>query len=384
MKWPRLQRRTVVLLVVLASLAVLFAFVVIRSGPLARVAVTVSKVESRAVVPAIYGMGTVQARHRYKIGPVQAGRILRVTVNVGDSVSGGQVLGEMDPVDLDARILGQEAAIRGGEAVLRQAEARLAFAHAQARRYEQSLVIRGTSEESVSSKQQEEDVAGAALQAAHDAIDRLRAELKALHAQRNNLRLVAPGDGGLVVARHAEPGSTVVGGQVVIELIDPRSLWVDARFDQISAEGLAAGLPATIVLRSRRDARIRGRVLWVEPQADVVTEETLAKIVFESEVSPIPPVGELVEATLMLPALPESPVIPNAAIRTFHGRRGVWVLTEKGIEFRPVITGRADLDGRVQVMQGLTIGDQVVVYGEKVLTPRSRIRVVKRLVEMTP
>ncbi|MBE7537307.1 MAG: efflux RND transporter periplasmic adaptor subunit [Opitutaceae bacterium] len=384
MKWPRLQRRTVVLLVVLASLAVLFAFVVIRSGPLARVAVTVSKVESRAVVPAIYGMGTVQARHRYKIGPVQAGRILRVTVNVGDSVSGGQVLGEMDPVDLDARILGQEAAIRGGEAVLRQAEARLAFAHAQARRYEQSLVIRGTSEESVSSKQQEEDVAGAALQAAHDAIDRLRAELKALHAQRNNLRLVAPGDGGLVVARHAEPGSTVVGGQVVIELIDPRSLWVDARFDQISAEGLAAGLPATIVLRSRRDARIRGRVLWVEPQADVVTEETLAKIVFESEVSPIPPVGELVEATLMLPALPESPVIPNAAIRTFHGRRGVWVLTEKGIEFRPVITGRADLDGRVQVMQGLTIGDQVVVYGEKVLTPRSRSRVVKRLVEMTP
>ena len=56
---------------------------------------------------------------------------------------------------------------------------------------------------------------------------------------------------GLVIARQADAGTTVVlAGQAVIELINPDSLWIDTRFDQISAEGLQAGLPAQVQLRS--------------------------------------------------------------------------------------------------------------------------------------
>lgn len=378
MKFPRLQRRTLALIAVISPLAVLFVYVALRSGPLAPVAVTLTTAEPRAIAPALAGIGTVQARYTYKIGPTYAGRIQRLDVQVGDAVKAGQVLGEMDPVDLDERMGAQQAAIKSAEAALRQAEAKQTFAQTQARRYEQLLAVRGTSEESTAIKRQELAVADAALGAAREDASRMRAEWQALRAQRSSLRLVAP-VAGLVTVRHADPGTTVVAGQAVVEVIDPASLWVDARFDQISAEGLAAGLPARIVLRSRRGQSQPGRVLRVEPQADVVTEETLAKIVFDAPLSPLPPVGELAEVTVQLPELPAAPTIPNAAIRTLDGKRGVWKFTGGRLAYAPLVLGRSDLDGRVQVEKGLAAGDQLVVYSEKALSARSRIHVVDRL-----
>ncbi len=372
------------LLAILALLGVLFVYVVLRSGPLAPVAVTIDTAKLQSIRPALYGLGTVQARFRYKIGPTQPGRLLSLEVHVGDMVSGGQAVGEMEHLDLDDRIYAQQAAIRGGESSLRQAEVKREFAQSQTRRYEQALESRSSSEEIVAAKRQEEAVAEEAVKAARDAIVRMSAELKALQTLRNNLRLLAPAEGGLVVARHADPGSALAAGQTVIEVIDPKSLWVDTRFDQISAEGLAPGLPARIVLRSKQALRLPGRVLRVEPQADVVTEEVLAKIIFDPAVSPMPPLGELAEVTLFLPELPSVPVIPNAAVRTVDGRRGVWTFSEGKIVFKTISLGRSDLEGRVQVARGLAEGEQVVVYGEKALTTRSRVHVVERLPGVEP
>lgn len=383
MKFPRLQRRTLALIAVIAPLLVLFVYVALRSGPLAPVAVTVATVESRPIAPALSGIGTVQARYTYKIGPTSAGRVARLDVHAGDAVAAGQLLGEMDAVDLDDRIGAQQAAIKSAEAASREAMATQAFAQAQANRYEKLLTAGGTSEESVAIKRQELAVADAALAAAREDVTRVRAELQALRAQRSNLKLVAP-VAGLVIARLADPGTTVVAGEAVLEIIDPTSLWIDTRFDQISANGLAAGLPARVMLRSRGRESLPGRVLRVEPQADDVTEETLAKVVFDEVLPALPPVGELAEVTVQLVELPAAPTIPNAAIRTVDGRRGVWKIDGKKLAFAPLALGRADLDGFVQVERGLAEGDRLVLYTEKALTARSRIHVVARLPGVAP
>ncbi|MBS0597622.1 MAG: efflux RND transporter periplasmic adaptor subunit [Burkholderiaceae bacterium] len=383
MKFPRLQRRTLMLLAVAVPLAVLFVYVALRSGPLAPVAVTVTQVESRSIAPALAGIGTVQARHTYKIGPTAAGRVRRVDVQVGDTVAAGQVLGEMDPVDLDERLRAQQAAIASADAALRQAEAKQAFARTQAKRYDDLLAVRGTSEELAATRRQELALADAALAAARADGARLRAELQAVRAQRGNLVLLAP-VAGLVVARDVDPGTTVVAGQAVVELIDPASLWVDTRFDQIGAEGLAAGLPAKAVLRSRRGQALDARVLRVEPRADVVTEETLAKLTFDAPPATLPPVGELAEVTVQLPALAAAPAIPNAALRTVGGKLGVWKMVDGKLAFQAVTPGRGDLDGWVQVTQGLAVGEPVVVYSEKALSAGSRIQVVDRIAGVVP
>lgn len=60
-------------------------------------------------------------------------RIKRVTVQVGDTVRAGQVVAEIDPVDLDSRIAGQAAAVQRAEASLKAAEAQLREAVARDR-----------------------------------------------------------------------------------------------------------------------------------------------------------------------------------------------------------------------------------------------------------
>lgn len=378
MKGLPLQKRTVALLAVIIPLLALFAYVGLRSGPLAPVNVTVATVEAGSISPALFGVGTVEARYSYQIGPTFAGRVGRLDVHVGDRVSAGQLLGEMDPVDLDDRIRSLQSAFKSAEAALREAEARQAYAQTQARRYEQLFAARLTSEETAATKRQELQIADAALSAAREDLARARSDREALVAQRNNLHLVAPVD-GVVSIRAADPGTTVVAGQLVVEVIDTDSLWVDTRFDQIRSSGLTFGLPAKIVLRSRGDESLAGRVLRVEPRADAVTEETLAKIVFTSLPDPLPPIGELAEVTVELAAVRAAALIPIAAVRREGEELGVWQLVEGELQFTPVTLGSSDLDGRVQVREGLESGDEIVLYSDKALNSRSRIRVVEQI-----
>jgi len=378
MKKLPFQKRTLALIVVLVPLLALFVYVALRSGPLAPVSVVLATVENKGLSPALFGIGTVEARYTYKIGPTFAGRVKHLDVHVGDRVKAGQVLGKIDPVDLDERIKAQNAALKRANAQLSEAQARKDYAQIQASRYDKLLKARSTSEEVVATKQQELLVAEAGLTAAREELSRVRSEQAALEAQRSNLSLIAPVD-GLVVSRDAYPGTTVVAGQAVVELIDPNTIWVNVRFDQIRAQGLAAGLSARITLRSQAGKQHVGRVLRVEPLADAVTEETLAKIVFDKIPDPMPPIGEIAEVTISLPTLAAAPVIPNAAIRHIDGRLGVWQVINGDLRFTRISLGTADLEGHVQVREGLKIGDKVVAYSENTLNKRSRIHVVDHI-----
>ena len=392
MKQFHIQPRTLAMIGVLVPLLVLFIYVALRSGPLTPVPVTVAMVENQAIMPSLFGIGTVEARYTYRIGPTFAGRVKQVSVDVGDRVSAGQLLGEMDPVDLDDRIAALEAVLKRAEAQVTVAEAqagdataRMTYAETQARRYEQLVDARTASAELLDAKRQERAVAETSLASARANLDavrheqtRVRFDRDALVKQRANLRLIAPAD-GLVVSRQAEPGSTLVAGQPVVEMVDPGSLWINVRFDQLNASGLQSGLAGHIVLRSQGGQVLAGRVLRVEPLADSVTEEILAKVAFDAVPALLPAIGELAEVTVALPALPSGPSIPNAAIQRIDGKLGVWQVIRGDLHFTPIMLGTADLDGQVQVREGLKAGDHIVVYSAKALSNRSRIDVVDQI-----
>lgn len=392
MKRLPLRSRTLALLAVIIPLLALFVYVVFRSGPLASVPVTTTTVESRAIAPALFGIGTIEARYTYKIGPTAAGRVLRVNVQVGDQVRAGQVLGGMDPVDFDERIAAQNAELKSAEAGVLTAEARIQetaarqhYSETQAQRYEQLFKARSVSEEDTDTKRQEFQVATASLataqaglEMARQALSRARANLDVLIQQKANLQLVAPA-AGLVTVRHADPGTTVVAGSAVLEVIDPTSLWINVRFDQLRAAQLRAGLPARIVLRSREGQTFTGKVLRVEPVADTVTEEILAKVGFDQMPAPLPPIGELAEVTVALPELPSAPVVPNASVKRVGGKIGVWLLQDGALAFAPIQAGASDLEGRVQVLDGLECGARVIVYSQRSLGAHTRVKVVPRL-----
>ena len=373
-----LKGRTLTLLAVIIPLLVLFIYVALRSGPLAPVAVTLTTIESKPLTPSIFGIGTVASRYTYKLGPILTGRVLRIHVNVGDPVKAGRVLAEMDPVDLDARILSQQATLKRADATLKEAKIRQTYARTQMQRYEALFDVHSTSEEIVTTKRQDFLVADTSLAAAQEDVVRAHTDLDALLAQRNSLRLIAPVD-GIVTLRDIDPGTTVVAGQSVVEMIDPKSIWINVRFDQIATQGLTQGLLAQIVLRSQKDHLFQGHVMRLEPKADSVTEELLAKITFDALPEPLPPLGELVEVTVDLPPLSARAIIPNAAVRKNGQTVGVWEIINENLHFTSIKLGSSDLNGSVQVLEGLKEGSRIVVYSEKALSSKSRIRIVDKI-----
>ena len=62
---------------------------------------------------------------------------------------------------------------------------------------------------------------------------------------------------------------------------------------------------------------------------------------------------------------------------------GVWQVINGDLRFTAVSLGIADLEGRVQIREGLKVGDQVVAYSENALNERSRIHVVDHISGVT-
>ena len=396
MKTDPQRRRRWALAALALALAAALAFVVLRSGPWSPTRVTVAELRGGTLQAGLFGTGIVEARRSYLVGPTAAGRVRRVEADVGDAVRAGQLLAEMDPVDLDERAAALQASIgRAGSALAAaraaqaEATARRALAAANAQRWVELGQREFVSPSAVEGRQQELAAADAALTAAQAGIGgaeqdlaRLRAEREALLQQRRNVQLRAPAD-AVVTAREAEPGSTVVAGQAVLKLAEPGSLWLTLRLDQGRSAGLAAGLPVQIVLRSRPHQSLPGRVLRVEPVGDAVTEERIVRVGFDAA----PPglaIGELAEATVTLAAAPARLLVPNAAIQRERGQTGVWQLADGRVRWQPVRTGASGLDGQVELIEGLAAGDRVVVHSERPLRADARVAVVQALAGAAP
>jgi HlyD family secretion protein len=325
-----LDRRTFLIAAAVVLVAVLVLFVA-RSGPLASMRVTVAPVARADLAPLLFGIGVVEARRSYLVGPTTAGRVRYVAVDVGDVVKAGQLLAEMDPVDLDQRIAATNAAARRAQnavdtaaAQLTDSAARREVAAANARRYEElgrkgfvsSSVTEGKAQE-MNSASAQFAAAEAALAGARQDLARLDAERAGTQQQRSNLRLLAPAD-GVVTARDAEPGSTVVAGQAVVRLVAADSLWLKMRLDQHRSAGLQVGLPAEIVLRSRPGEVLPGKVARIEMLSDSVTEERIALVTFDTPPKDVS-IGEMSEITLHPPGVKQALAVPGAALR--HARR---------------------------------------------------------------
>ena len=386
-----LQRQAVLIaagIVILLSLG----WLVTNQGPLAPAKVTVAKVERGALVATTFGIGTVEARRAYALGPTAASRILRMPVDQGDRVKSGQLVAELDPVDLDDRLAASElavertaSAIRAAEAQLAEAQSRARVTNANARRYGELRGQGFVSQEALDAKLHEANAANAAADAAAAQVaaarrdrERAQAEVAGTAKLRAQTRLVSPVE-GIVSARLVEPGTTVVAGQAVVQVIDPSSLWVRARVDQGQSGGLRVGQPAEIVLRSNPGAVYRGEVQRVDWVSDAVTEERIVNVGFAARPEGVS-VGELVEVTIRIAELADVRSVPAAAVKRVDRQDGVWRISEGRVTFRPVEVGTTTLDGRSQILAGLEDGEAVVVHSEQTLLPDARVKVVASIV----
>ncbi len=371
-----------------------FGWVVATEGPLAPIKITVAKPVTGTLGTSVFGIGTVVAQRSYVLGPTTPGRIAEVRVDVGDRVQAGQLLAQMEAVDLHQRVESARLAAeraehteRAAQASLTESRSRFKLAQAELRRYEQMRKDGHVSEQDILNKRYEVDATRAAvdgsfanLQAAHDDRERALSDADGVRELREQLRLTSPVD-GIVTARHAEPGTTMVAGQSIVEVIDPASLWVSARIDQRQAGSIRVDQRAEVVLRSAPNSPQPAKVARLDWVSDPITEERSVNLRFDQPPVNVP-VGELVEVTIWTEEIENARWIPAAARRRVAQQEGVWVLNDESITFRAVRFGATTLDGRVQISDGLLQDEQVVVHSEQALAVGANIKVVSSLISV--
>ncbi|MBI5716306.1 MAG: efflux RND transporter periplasmic adaptor subunit [Burkholderiales bacterium] len=317
----------------------------------------------------VVGPGTLQARVPVTLAARITATVRQVNVDVGDVVRRGQTLALLDDRDLAARravVGGQQVALArnavAAEASIAKAQADLELARSKQQRDAELLRTGFVSQAVLDTSNATLQAAAASLanaRAAHAAreadVQALSQEARYADAVLSFTRIVAPMD-GVVVARQAEVGATVVPGSALLRVVDPATLWMAMRVDESVIGRVHVGQAAS--MRMRSGETVTGKVARIARQSDAATRELEVHVAFDTlpERFAIDQEAEVAIAAGEVAGI----VVPLAALtRDRQGRQGVLVVAGSRTEFRPVQTGASDGE-RVLVAKGLASGERVV------------------------
>ncbi len=306
----------------------------------------VHRVELGTVAVSITASGTIVARRVTEIVPEVQGRLVEVSVDVGDDVAAGDRLFRIDPTPF--------------EMAAADARAGLALARAEAHNAstETTRIDKLAEEQAASAKRVEQVRTQAAVARARVE----QAEVRLARAERD-LRLtevVAP-YAGSIVERRAHEGA-MAGAAAVLVLQESGALEVVLDVPEATVapvregdrvELRVEGLTGAVVTRVRSvSRRVDPDTRTYEVRAPVQNPHGLVKA------------GSYAQATIDTSPGAPAPVAPRAALRMRDGRTYVFRVAGDRVAQVAVELGRIGRE-TVELLSGLRVGDEIVV-GEDV------------------
>ena len=329
----------------------------------------------------VHGPGTVQSKVPVTVSPKITGILEKLYADQGDRVRKGQLLAELDAIELKARAAAAQASrsraqrdLARSQADLVKAQANLGLARSNYQRDLEVFKPGYISEASFdTTKAQlrvaESEVAAfqAAVTAVQASVKQAESETHAAEALHGYTRIVAPMD-GLITVRKAEVGTTVPSGSPIFQMVDLNQIWVAAWIDATQVAQLRAGQPAAIKLRSGR--LFQGEVARLNQEADTVTRELEVNVKFAQLPEPLV-IGEEAEVDIDTGTV-KAPAVPLTAIMERDNKTVVLAVEQGRLVFRPIKAGLND-GKRIAILEGLKEGDLVVPQPAN-LKPGTRVK----------
>ena len=347
-----------------------------------RRAVQVAAAQEAPLERTISVTGTLAAEEQVTVSFKVPGRLASLAVDLGSSVTDGQLLGRLVPTDFELRVTQADAALQQARArlglgadeddhvdpaqtaIVRQARAVL----------DQATLTRdrtaATARKGIVS-QADLDAAEANFRVAEgryqDALEEVRNRQAILSQRRIELelarqalsdsRLTAP-FAGRVRERHAAPGQYLAAGTAVVTIVKVHPLRLRLSIPEREAAAVRAGQRVRVTLEGD-PAVYDGQVARVSP----AIEEASRTLSIEAEVAnrggTLRP-GAFANAEVVTESVGTAILIPAAALVSFAGVERVFVVAEGKAVERRVKTGRRE-GARVEVTEGLKPGESVVV-----------------------
>jgi len=163
---------------------------------------------------------------------------------------------------------------------------------------------------------------------------------------------------GVVVARDASVGAVAGEGMVLYDVADLTRLWVDLHIFGADAQHIQPG-GRVQVTRMSDGMTIDTVIDRILPGTATASQSTVARATIANADGQWRP-GSAVKARITVDLQPTALVVPLAALQKFRDWDVVFIRVGDDYEVRPVTLGKRDAT-RVEVLDGLKAGDQVVI-----------------------
>jgi len=273
-----------------------------------------------------------------------AGELVAVTVREGESVKQGQVLARIDLTEVQAKVAAREADVAGARAQLVWAE--------KNRNQQKALLEKSfISQSAFDNIQSNYEVAAAKLHAAD-------AELVVARKSQGDAVLVAPFS-GIVSQRHAQPGERVALDAKVVSIVDLSRLQLEASVPPAAIGQVQVGQAMSFRVEGFGERDFAGRIERINPAATAGSRSISVYAVIDNREGLLRG-GMFAQGALTLSRIDGALVVPASAVREEIGQTFVYAIDGGLVKKKNVRVGPPDAAGRVQVLDGLAAGDQIV------------------------
>ncbi len=358
------------ILLPVAILAAIGYFIFARSIPTA----VVSETQRGMAVNAVPGTVNVLAEKEMYIKGEHGGRIIKSNLETGALVSAGDVLIQLDTGDIDLEIEKAENEYRAAKQNLEiQSPLQLSLeTHQDALA---DIMIRynngGVREIDLKKYQRsvekaEDDIAREKLKN-EEQIQNLENALKRLKRQKEKMTIVSPID-GIVTDVLAHEGDLIGGGFNLAKVVSQTRI-VEVKVSEEHFVGLEVGMPARVAFLGIEHERFDAKVAKIIPVADPTTQRFTVHLDVDIERERLDP-GLTGDATITMDERDNALQIPRQAVV-----RNDVLVVEDGIVSRKEIQPGYTSITMVEVLEGLSDGDQVIIEDLHLFDDGDRVKV---------
>ena len=303
--------------------------------------------------------GVVQARYASQLAFRVGGKIVARKVDIGAIVKKGQVLMQLDPLDL-------RLAQAQSNAALRSAQTALDLARSDLQRYQELRQKNFVSQSVLDSKD-------STFKSAQANVESAVASFSSQSNQANYSVLVADVD-GVVTAVDAEVGQVVAAGTPVVSVAKAGDKEVLIGLPEDKVAALSQVPDVTVQLWAHPDVPIAGKVREIAPAADPATRTYAVKVAIPDDAT---------EASLGMTALvrfvsktPQALVrLPLTALYHDQTQTAVWLVEHGTVRLVPVALATTN-GNDVLLSAGVKAGQTVVTAGVNLLKPGQKVTIL--------
>lgn len=342
-----------------------------------------AQVERGDIENAVLATGVLEGIEQVDVGAQVSGQLKSLKVKLGDKVSAGQWLAEIDPLVLRNTLRQAEVDEDKLQAQRRSALAQLKQARRVYERYRELQVDQSISRQDFDNAEAEYEVQQAAVRSLDAQIQSARVEIDTARVNLGYTRINAPITGH-VVAIVTQQGQTVIANQlapVLLKLANLDTMTVKAQVSEADVIHISPGQAVYFTILGE-DKRYHAKLRGTEPAPQHYAQSTdkadaagskPSGAVFYNALFEVPNpdhrlrIAMTAQVHIVLDTAEQVLTVPVAAlgVRNADGSYPVRVLDGKGFAQQRVVQAGINNNVRVQISQGLEEGDRVVI-GEPV------------------